>query len=53
MRVEVPTPTVVTEAAGGSTARAGWFRPDEARDLRLTRFAAAALRRLAREPADN
>ncbi len=53
VRVDVPTPAVVTEAAGGSTARAGWFRPDKARTLRLTGFAASALRRLAEESAGN
>ena len=51
--VEQPTEAVVTEAAGGSTARAGWFRPDKARTLRLTGFAASALRRLAEESAGN
>jgi ADP-ribose pyrophosphatase YjhB (NUDIX family) len=44
--VDVPTPPRVTEAAGGSTARAGWFTPAEAARLPLTELAASALRRL-------
>ncbi|WP_433793395.1 NUDIX hydrolase [Actinoplanes sp. CA-252034] len=37
-QVTVPEPTVaaVTEAAGGSTAEAAWFTPDQARNLPLT-----------------
>ncbi|HEU5111262.1 MAG TPA: NUDIX domain-containing protein [Micromonosporaceae bacterium] len=44
--VDAPTPPRVTEAAGGSTARAGWFAPAEAAGLPLTELAASALRRL-------
>jgi len=43
--VDVPVPARVTEAAGGSTARAAWFTAGEAARLPLTRTAAAALRR--------
>jgi hypothetical protein len=45
--VDVPTPARVTEEAGGSTARAGWFSPAQAARLPLTDLAAAGLRRLA------
>jgi ADP-ribose pyrophosphatase YjhB (NUDIX family) len=45
--VDVPTPARVTEEAGGSTARAGWFSPAQAARLPLTELAAAGLRRLA------
>ncbi|SCE93299.1 ADP-ribose pyrophosphatase YjhB, NUDIX family [Micromonospora coriariae] len=41
--VDVPTDAVVTESAGGSTARAGWFTPVEAADLPLTGIAASAI----------
>ncbi|MEH1169137.1 NUDIX domain-containing protein [Micromonospora sp. CPCC 205539] len=41
--VDVPTDAVVTESAGGSTARAGWFTPAQAADLPLTRVAASAI----------
>lgn len=41
--VDVPTDAVVTESAGGSTARAGWFTPAEAADLPLTGIAASAI----------
>jgi ADP-ribose pyrophosphatase YjhB (NUDIX family) len=44
--VDVPTPARVTEAAGGSTARAGWFSLAEAALLPLTELAASGLRRL-------
>lgn len=44
--VDVPTMPVVTEAAGGSTARAAWVLSQEAADLPLTEVAAAALARL-------
>ncbi|NLU76996.1 NUDIX domain-containing protein [Micromonospora sp. HNM0581] len=45
-RVEVDHPTVpaVTEAAGGSTARAAWFTPVELRNLPLTGIAAMAFK---------
>ncbi|TDB93490.1 NUDIX domain-containing protein, partial [Micromonospora fluostatini] len=38
--VDVPTAAVVTEAAGGSTARAAWFAPDRVAELPLTEVAA-------------
>jgi ADP-ribose pyrophosphatase YjhB (NUDIX family) len=41
--VEVPTEAVVTEAAGGSTAEAGWFTPAEAGALPLTEVARSAV----------
>ncbi|SIN20293.1 NUDIX domain-containing protein [Micromonospora cremea] len=41
--VDVPTDAVVTESAGGSTARAGWFTLAEAADLPLTGIAASAI----------
>jgi ADP-ribose pyrophosphatase YjhB (NUDIX family) len=44
--VEAPTEPRVTEAAGGSTARAGWFDLVEAAALPLTDVAAAAVSRL-------
>lgn len=44
--VEAPTEPRVTEAAGGSTARAAWFDPAEAAKLPLTDVAAAAVSRL-------
>ncbi|TYC04011.1 NUDIX domain-containing protein [Micromonospora sp. WP24] len=40
--VETPTEARVTEAAGGSTARAAWFTPDQLDDLPLTEVAAWA-----------
>ncbi|MCA2218588.1 NUDIX hydrolase [Jidongwangia harbinensis] len=43
VRVEAPTPAVVTEAAGGSTAEAGWFTPAEAAALPLTEVARSAV----------
>jgi 8-oxo-dGTP diphosphatase len=46
LAVDAPTAPVVTEAAGGSTARAAWFEPAEAARLELTDVAAAALARL-------
>jgi 8-oxo-dGTP diphosphatase len=49
--IDTPTPPVVTEEAGGSTAAAGWFAPDRAARLPLTEVARAALRRLAAETA--
>lgn len=41
--VDVPTDATVTESAGGSTARAGWFTRDEAVDLPLSDIAAVAI----------
>ncbi|MCG5442098.1 NUDIX domain-containing protein [Micromonospora sp. NIE79] len=41
--VDVPTDAVVTETAGGSTARAGWFTGAEAADLPLSDIAAEAI----------
>ena len=41
--VDVPTEPRVTEAAGGSTARAEWFFPHRAVGLPLTEIAATAL----------
>ncbi|MET8462386.1 NUDIX hydrolase [Micromonospora zamorensis] len=41
--VDVPTDAVVTESAGGSTARAGWFTRPEAVDLPLSDIAALAI----------
>jgi ADP-ribose pyrophosphatase YjhB (NUDIX family) len=43
VQVEVPTAAVVTEAAGGSTAEAGWFTPAEAARLPLTEVTRTAL----------
>ena len=39
VRVDEPVPAVVTEAAGGSTARAAWFEPADLGVLRLTEIA--------------
>ncbi|GAB3953519.1 hypothetical protein GCM10027614_59070 [Micromonospora vulcania] len=44
--VDVPTDAVVTESAGGSTARAGWFTLKQAADLPLTGIAASAIGQL-------
>ncbi|MEU5946133.1 NUDIX domain-containing protein [Micromonospora sp. NPDC047465] len=41
--VDAPTEPQVTELAGGSTARAAWFTPDQLAGLRLTEIAALAL----------
>ncbi|MEU1589358.1 NUDIX domain-containing protein [Micromonospora sp. NPDC005710] len=41
--VDVPTDAVVTESAGGSTARAGWFTRAETVDLPLSDIAAVAI----------
>jgi 8-oxo-dGTP diphosphatase len=51
LRVDVDEPSepVVTEAAGGSTAEAGWFTPAQAGTLTLTEIARSALGRLAGE----
>ncbi|MEU4621621.1 NUDIX domain-containing protein [Actinoplanes sp. NPDC023801] len=45
--VTVPEPTdaAVTEAAGGSTAEAAWYTPEQARNLPLTELARDALGR--------
>jgi 8-oxo-dGTP diphosphatase len=51
--VDVPTQASVTEAAGGSTARAAWFAPEATAGLPLTGLAATALRRLARPAGDH
>ncbi|MCZ7435449.1 NUDIX domain-containing protein [Micromonospora sp. WMMC241] len=45
VRVDVPTEAVVTELAGGSTARAGWFTRDQLADLSMTDVAVRATRR--------
>ncbi|MFE9653712.1 NUDIX hydrolase [Micromonospora sp. NPDC006431] len=42
VRVDAPTEAVVTELAGGSTARAAWFAPDRVGGLRMTDVAARA-----------
>ncbi|MFG1872635.1 NUDIX domain-containing protein [Micromonospora arborensis] len=41
--VDVPTDAVVTESAGGSTARAGWFTRAQAVDLPLSDIAVVAI----------
>lgn len=46
--VDVPTDAVVTESAGGSTARAGWFTRAEISGLSLTGVAAMAIGQLGR-----
>ena len=50
VRVDAPTEPVVTEAAGGSTDAAGWFRPAQLRRLRLSDVTRTALETLADEP---
>ncbi|MGC4894019.1 NUDIX hydrolase [Micromonospora sp. DT31] len=40
--VDAPTEAVVTEVAGGSTARAAWFAPEQLSSLFLTEVAARA-----------
>ncbi|MFJ8580181.1 NUDIX hydrolase [Micromonospora sp. NPDC093277] len=42
VRVDAPTEAVVTELAGGSTARAAWFAPEQVSDLPMTDVAALA-----------
>jgi ADP-ribose pyrophosphatase YjhB (NUDIX family) len=42
--VDVPSEPYVTEAAGGSTGEAAWFRPDELRGIQLSEIAAFVLR---------
>jgi 8-oxo-dGTP diphosphatase len=49
VHVDAPTEPVVTEAAGGSTATAGWFRPAEAARLALSDVARTAIGRLPAE----
>ncbi|RZU78126.1 ADP-ribose pyrophosphatase YjhB (NUDIX family) [Micromonospora kangleipakensis] len=48
VRVDDPTEAVVTELAGGSTARAAWFTPVQVSRLRLTDVAALATGRRGR-----
>lgn len=48
VRVDVPTEPMVTELAGGSTARAGWFAPEQVAGLRMTEVAALATGRRGR-----
>ncbi|MFY1673217.1 NUDIX hydrolase [Plantactinospora sp. WMMB334] len=43
VEVDAPTEATVTEAAGGSTEIAGWFRPDEVGRLARTEVVDAAL----------
>ena len=45
LKVDEPTVAKVTEAAGGSTAEAAWFTPDQAGNLPLTELARDALGR--------
>ncbi|MEV1111685.1 NUDIX domain-containing protein [Micromonospora sp. NPDC049751] len=45
--VDAPTDAVVTESAGGSTARAGWFTVAQTAELPLTGIAASAIGQLA------
>ncbi|MFD2765727.1 NUDIX hydrolase [Micromonospora eburnea] len=42
VRVDAPTEAVVTELAGGSTARAAWFASEQVSDLPMTGVAALA-----------
>ncbi|MDG4754208.1 NUDIX domain-containing protein [Micromonospora sp. WMMD718] len=42
VRVDAPTDAVVTELAGGSTARAAWFAPEQVTGLSMTDVAARA-----------
>ncbi|GAA2620864.1 NUDIX domain-containing protein [Paractinoplanes durhamensis] len=49
--VDVPTEPVVTEAAGGSTAEAGWFTRAETERLELTELAREAVAGIDREQA--
>ncbi|MGK5673200.1 NUDIX hydrolase [Micromonospora sp. URMC 106] len=48
--VDAPTEPRVTELAGGSTARAGWFAPEQLANLPLTEIAAVALGRRSPRP---
>ncbi|MFG1678372.1 NUDIX hydrolase [Micromonospora sp. NPDC049282] len=45
VRVDTPTAAVVTEQAGGSTARAAWFTREQVAGLSTTEVAARAIRR--------
>lgn len=45
VRVDTPTEAVVTELAGGSTARAAWFTREQVAGLSMTDVAARATRR--------
>ena len=49
--VELPTEPVVTEAAGGSTAEAGWFTAEEVGTLPLSELARVAIGRIGLEQA--
>jgi 8-oxo-dGTP diphosphatase len=49
--IDAPTEAVVTEEAGGSTWRAGWFVRDEIDKLELTELARAAVEAIDGEPA--
>jgi 8-oxo-dGTP diphosphatase len=51
VEVEIPTEAVVTEAAGGSTARSAWFTRDEIDKLELTELARAAVEEIDSETA--
>ncbi|SCG56616.1 NUDIX domain-containing protein [Micromonospora inositola] len=48
VRVDAPTEAMVTELAGGSTARAAWFAPEQISELRLTDVAVLATGRRGR-----
>ncbi|MCW3844617.1 NUDIX domain-containing protein [Micromonospora yasonensis] len=48
VRVDAPTEAVVTELAGGSTARAAWFAPEQVGALPMTDVAALATGRRSR-----
>jgi 8-oxo-dGTP diphosphatase len=50
VRVDRPSAAVVSEAAGGSTAEAGWFTREQALALPLADSARSAVQRLALEP---
>jgi ADP-ribose pyrophosphatase YjhB (NUDIX family) len=51
VQVDLPTEPVVTEAAGGSTAEAGWFTRAETERLPLSELAREAVEQIARERA--
>jgi len=51
VQVDEPTEPKVVEAAGGSTAAAGWFDPGTLRDLHLTEVTREMVARLAAETA--
>ncbi|MEU2611642.1 NUDIX domain-containing protein [Micromonospora sp. NPDC007271] len=48
VRVDAPTEAVVTELAGGSTAGAAWFAPEQVSGLAMTEVAALATGRRSR-----